>query len=370
MFQFTPPRKGRQCIIDEAYKAILVSIHAPTQGATMPRECRCRCVYLFQFTPPRKGRRYIVHRNDSGVLFQFTPPRKGRQHIDSKRTRCRNVSIHAPTQGATFVLCRFIVPPIKFQFTPPRKGRPDSGVLTLRGITVSIHAPTQGATAFGQQQCSADLRFNSRPHARGDTGLKIKCRSFEVSIHAPTQGATVQNPCQPCRVVFQFTPPRKGRRFSCRDADIQSCFNSRPHARGDKINVSQLFACISFNSRPHARGDSTTMKKQEAKNVSIHAPTQGATVSRAFVVTVKKFQFTPPRKGRLLCRLTVGTARKFQFTPPRKGRLSPSQSLFCGDKFQFTPPRKGRPSSFSVPPKLFCFNSRPHARGDKRRNTL
>ena len=99
----------------------LVSIHAPTRGAT--------CFYgngeeliKFQSTPPREGRRSSTRtlrpnccfnprphargdklRTYGGKLteFQSTPPREGRHlvHADGKATLF--VSIHAPTRGAT-----------------------------------------------------------------------------------------------------------------------------------------------------------------------------------------------------------------------------------------------------------------------------
>ena len=55
------------------------------------------------------------------------------------------------------------------------------------------------------------MRFNPRPHARGDSGngnIDFECR---VSIHAPTRGATRK------RHVIRRS----------------SSFNPRPHARGD-----------------------------------------------------------------------------------------------------------------------------------------
>ena len=120
----------------------LVSIHAPTRGAT--------CFYgngeeliKFQSTPPREGRRSSTRtlrpnccfnprphargdklRTYGGKLteFQSTPPREGRHlvHADGKATLF--VSIHAPARGATFEE-GLNVRDLKFQSTPPRGGR-------------------------------------------------------------------------------------------------------------------------------------------------------------------------------------------------------------------------------------------------------
>ena len=165
----------------------------------------------------------------------------------------------------------------------------------------------------------------------------------------------------------------------------------------------------SFNSRPHARGDYLVgVNLCHIMLVSIHAPTQGATIdfqllprgrmcfnsrphARGDLLSPRlfsgfsTFQFTPPRKGRLpLCcsafRLTSFNSRPhargdskivkaclrvvFQFTPPRKGRPSDVLCTSSSPLFQFTPPRKGRQCIYFNFQNVRCFNSRPHARGD------
>ena len=150
------------------------------------------------------------------TVFQSTPPRGGRPVRFTRAALCKDVSIHAPTRGATHRRCttgtncqRFnprphaggdllvravafrvvqfqSTPPrggrrealelsltaAEFQSTPPRGGRRDGKQHTLRKWSVSIHAPTRGATAESAQV-----------HV-----------SYSVSIHAPTRGAT-RRPC-------------------------------------------------------------------------------------------------------------------------------------------------------------------------------
>ena len=81
----------------------IISIHAPTRGATTP--CvTCALLTLFQSTLPRGERlcfRQYYHHN-------------------------RRISIHAPTRGATYYY-----------------------VQTDEGEIISIHAPTRGATDAG-----------------------------------------------------------------------------------------------------------------------------------------------------------------------------------------------------------------------------
>ena len=122
----------------------LVSIHAPTKGATSsspPHSAH----YQFQSTHPRRVRPLFLY-----TLLPF-PSFNPRTHEgcdgDAKKERPGyNVSIHAPTKGAT-------------------AGAEHRLVTWL----VSIHAPTKGATF--QAANDADRQ--------------------RVSIHAPTKGATL-----------------------------------------------------------------------------------------------------------------------------------------------------------------------------------
>ena len=144
--------------------------------------------------------------------FQFTPLREGRRQPHSPRRGSRQISIHAPPRGATFVAFRQRLP-CKFQFTPLREGRPhkpDRATGTSRfqftplregrrrkkwyrdaTRTISIHAPPRGAT-----------------RRKGGDATR-----HAISIHAPPRGATPN--AVPCRQLrkFQFTPLREGRLF-------------------------------------------------------------------------------------------------------------------------------------------------------------
>ena len=55
-FQFTPLREGRQIDIDNIYRNVLISIHAPAGGATACWYVELLADTLFQFTPLREGR--------------------------------------------------------------------------------------------------------------------------------------------------------------------------------------------------------------------------------------------------------------------------------------------------------------------------
>ena len=124
------------------------------------------------------------------LKFQSTPPREGRRDKISFIWKGNNVSIHAPTRGATELWVFLIIKP-----------------------PVSIHAPTRGATK-PSYLLSATTCFNPRPHARGDLLLTTVLRDKSVSIHAPTRGATERVTIDTKLITrFQSTPPREGRRL-------------------------------------------------------------------------------------------------------------------------------------------------------------
>ena len=232
----------------------------------------------------------------------------------------------------------------KFQFTRPRGARLKSsgGGIEWR---VSIHAPTGGATTTA-------CRRTSRPR---------------VSIHAPTGGATRNSGLPTTRWRFQFTRPR-----GARHAGV---------GRGGGI--------VRFNSRAHGGRDRRWRNESVGVNVSIHAPTGGATSARVLRREERGFQFTRPRGARLsrvayrgclwavsihaptggatsidnalsmaICfnsrahggrdtrNPSTDTRYSFQFTRPRGARLNSTMATSTGWWFQFTRPRGARPGRF------------------------
>ena len=167
-----------------------------------------------------------------------------------------------------------------------------------------------------------------------------------------------------------------------------------------------------FNSRPSARGDRMEEPMNYKKQISIHAPPRGATEATSSRTSRRRFQFTPLREGRPDKQRRARAATTFQFTPLREGRhariLQSGANLVISIHapprgatrdavrppharhisihapprgatgsamrrtdahvlFQFTPLREGR----QIPAHRLCtshknFNSRPSARGDSR----
>ena len=77
----------------------------PRAGGDISVPCDGLRQRRFQSTPPRRGR----HSSFTCLLryffiFQSTPPRRGRHGHEIASRTSKTISIHAPAQGATFVL--------------------------------------------------------------------------------------------------------------------------------------------------------------------------------------------------------------------------------------------------------------------------
>ena len=191
-------------------------------------------------------------------------------------------------------------------------------------LSVSIHAPTQGATfgnscssnTFGFQStlprrerryssCGTYLpssRFNPRSRAGSDGRRAHHVSMAQVSIHAPARGATLSGSPVCSSSEFQSTLPRGERRVSRYTPQIGTyCFNPRSRAGSDvdapsydadaKVSIhapARGATCcrsfcrslqISFNPRSRAGSDVTHCNLFKDSIVSIHAPARGATAN-------------------------------------------------------------------------------------------
>ena len=175
---------SRRCSIFPA----LVSIHAPTWGATDAMKLQAVGIE-FQSTLPHGER-------PSRLLFGhhvscFNPRSHMGSDIDNTFvSRNSAVSIHAPTWGAT--LHRYLVLIIMY---------------------VSIHAPTWGATAE-RGVSGKELMFQSTlPHGERLGIHLVPYPLIIVSIHAPTWGATTRILMAACSRTFQSTLPHGERQW-------------------------------------------------------------------------------------------------------------------------------------------------------------
>ena len=304
-------------------RRISVSIHAPTRGATpFIRHLSTRS--LVSIHAPTRGATCFVSDGGTNLFVSIHAPTRGATHITFHKEDKHLVSIHAPTRGATSGAPEYAASWNPFQSTPPRGGRHAWLDRVFAELPVSIHAPTRGATTLSLTNCFNASCFNPRPHAGGDgipmptsrgskrfqstpprggrpPDVTIRPASAVVSIHAPTRGATKTTPwprreCSrfnprphaggdtiPYRYrnpqkQFQSTPPRGGRRIRAGGHPQVCCFNPRPHAGGD-LARHYIRLCAQVSIHAPTRGATILVGKKWVKSgVSIHAPTRGATV--------------------------------------------------------------------------------------------
>ena len=100
----------------------VVSIHAPTRGATKPIRLPVNLI-IVSIHAPTRGATCVSRLLDLTKMFQSTHPHGVRRNSAVPKATLIYVSIHAPTRGAT-----------------------QGGGNFDFEVRVSIHAPTRGAT--------------------------------------------------------------------------------------------------------------------------------------------------------------------------------------------------------------------------------
>ena len=101
------PRTHTGCdllLVHSKCRAIVVSIHAPTRGATDDLE-ELVLAWAFQSTHPHGVRQKKRNACKTYLTFQSTHPHGVRPNQVSKSDEVILVSIHAPTRGATTGVC-------------------------------------------------------------------------------------------------------------------------------------------------------------------------------------------------------------------------------------------------------------------------
>ena len=380
------PTRGATAVVCRQRISLDVSIHAPTRGATMVA-CTISSSCVFQSTRPRGARPLRSAVVNSVLLFQSTRPRGARRTSASMPTaqksfnprahagrdlpqrHCRFlvafVSIHAPTRGATAV-ADFCERCVNVSIHAPTRGATRRRSQPHDLSSVSIHAPTRGATSNAQRSCHW-ASFNPRAHAGRDTNsptvivMHIQFQStrprgarhraaeafrpqHQVSIHAPTRGATSTS---------------NGNTFP------HPCFNPRAHAGRDSCFRRVLISGFRFNPRAHAGRDAQTSNLLPQTSVSIHAPTRGAT-RRTSSYTCRTRCFNP--------RAHAGRDREIQyhgrlylrrFNPRAHAGRDPTVNELVADGilFQSTRPRGARLESIGGSDRIYLVSIHAPTRG-------
>ena len=168
----------------------MISIHAPTRGATQSSARYCSSKIDFN---PRSHERSDTCTNK---LVNYSENFNPRSHE-------RSDSAPAPA----------IVAPLAFQSTLPREERPKFSAFELSILLFQSTLPREERLKVRYLSAQSLLHFNPRSHERSDKIYIICNWYFKISIHAPTRGATIY--LTYCLVVFKFqsTLPREERPF-------------------------------------------------------------------------------------------------------------------------------------------------------------
>ena len=121
----------------------LISIHAPTRGATIL--CNHRgLVFGFQSTLPREERLSFPCNISFHLIFQSTLPREERQTM--RKLTIAELNFNPRSHERSDILISDFIAMHKFQSTLPREERLKHHFPSLCIHGISIHAPTRGAT--------------------------------------------------------------------------------------------------------------------------------------------------------------------------------------------------------------------------------
>ena len=162
-----------------------------------------------------------------------------------------------------------IVPLLNFN---PRSHEGSDTNMSLDKATanISIHAPTRGATYVAA----------------------VRSIPGKISIHAPTRGATRKPDNNSNNSKFQSTLPRGERRRATEKSEVNKVFQSTL-PRGERHKRPLFFVCeANFNPRSHEGSDQTLSSVRCSPQISIHAPTRGATVG---IIDRKEILYFNPR---------------------------------------------------------------------------
>ena len=166
----------------------LISIHAPTRGATIL--CNHRgLVFGFQSTLPREERLSFPCNISFHLIFQSTLPREERQTMRKLTIAELNFNPRSHERSDHSIIW-FSNLMQGFQSTLPREERPVRRYsLPLISVNFNPRSHERSDTLFVLKYIKIH-NFNPRSHERSDA-VQHKCLGlWSISIHAPTRGAT------------------------------------------------------------------------------------------------------------------------------------------------------------------------------------
>ena len=301
LFCFNPrTHTGCDENIEAIRQGINVSIHAPTRGATEMQLEAQKLEAQFQSTHPHGVRLVVSTLKMVAMLFQSTHPH-GVRHARLLRSKAGyQVSIHAPTRGATqkqqcstfaygcfnprtHTGCDFItllahINSSWFQSTHPhgvRRVQMMKYIMSVRFQSTHPHGVRHNGLSF---MCNEEMFQSTHPHGVRRDVVGIVARNDRFNPRTHTGCDTDEHLHGAIFDAFQSTHPhgvrRKTRLINKCGMPFQS---THPHGvRLYRIKRERLITRVSIHAPTRGATDLVAQIGTQ-KAVSIHAPTRGAT---------------------------------------------------------------------------------------------
>ena len=143
-----------------------------------------------------------------------------------------------------------------------------------------------------------------------------------ISIHAPTRGATYQQVhFTVAYIIFQSTLPREERRCTGSPVIPSKLFQSTLPREERQLHCIIYFHDCDFNPRSHERSDLCLCCRPALIDISIHAPTRGATSCKIIFLNMLSISIHAPTRGATAIAPPSTDRKRFQSTLPREERL-------------------------------------------------
>ena len=168
---------------------------------------------IFQSTLPREERQEGSDGRSEPTDISIHAPTRGATRYVREYKGSLSISIHAPTRGATIRLFFLMDENASISIHAPTRGATNRKMVVFDQTDyISIHAPTRGATVNGVTVATVESGFQSTlPREERQRPRVFVAADGSISIHAPTRGATLYHCKRRYLVEFQSTLPREER---------------------------------------------------------------------------------------------------------------------------------------------------------------
>ena len=96
-------------------------------------------------------------------------------------------------------------------------------------------------------------------------------------------------------------------------------FNPRSHEGSDTRLPSCFFSLFYFNPRSHEGSDTNMSLEKAVENISIHAPTRGATAAAPLTTAPSRISIHAPTRGATTCRIASFFTGRISIHAPTRG---------------------------------------------------